>query len=332
MQKKFDKTQIIERVDEIIVGSFEKFQEEYGNEVPTGNADVLSNKMNDKDLICKTCYDENLVNNYTLELWEYNKIKLTYKEQQKFNLEHPGFVSKVRFGSSIYKERREFNLEHPGFVSKVQFEREKKLKKEFDQKQMNEVKIKNDDDSESLFICHWCKKQLKISQINPASTWLIFGNPQCTECTNIIRKLSSSKLKELWDLEQNMYKKMELLRTQIYDAGQAVRNANMRSTLDIFTGESTFGIARSETQQLKNLANQHESSLKTDLEYVKNEIQNIPNQIKKEKIRLAEKHFFENDEKLKVIPKTENPLEILKIRLAKGEITIDEFNELKSIL
>ena len=70
----------------------------------------------------------------------------------------------------------------------------------------------------------------------------------------------------------------------------------------------------------------------------KQETIRIKNLIKNEKIYLAKKHFFNLDtsEFKKVNPiksnEFEDPIKILKVRLAKGEITLEEFNKIKENL
>ena len=56
----------------------------------------------------------------------------------------------------------------------------------------------------------------------------------------------------------------------------------------------------------------------------------ISNLIKNERIVLAKKHFSKNDSRENT--NDDEPLKILKTRLAKGEITLQEFNELKRVL
>jgi hypothetical protein len=54
-----------------------------------------------------------------------------------------------------------------------------------------------------------------------------------------------------------------------------------------------------------------------------------------EMIKSAKKQFVSQDEKMpepKVFSSDDDPLNILKIRLAKGEISLEEFNEIKENL
>tara|TARA_B110001454_G_C12478786_1_gene333454 strand:+ start:102 stop:632 length:531 start_codon:yes stop_codon:yes gene_type:complete len=165
---------------------------------------------------------------------------------------------------------------------------------------------------------------------------------QCSDCATVIEGLTSIKLKELYSLEQNNYNKISLLEKLHSEASTASSRAKQKKYYDIFTGVSggiLGGInPTSDTQHLENVANQNERSVELTLMDAKQETIRIKNLIKNEKIYLVKKHFFNLDssefKKINSIESNEfeDPVKILKVRLAKGEITLEEFNKIKENL
>ena len=187
--------------------------------------------------------------------------------------------------------------------------------------------------------CYWCTNNQHITS---KENWIFENHPQCFDCSKIIVRLTSTKLQELFSLEKNHYDKIALLQELYNKAWRASSRAGQRKYLDIFSGADGGLIGsvapNSDTQNLENVANQNKGSLELKLMDAKQETIRIKNLIKNEKIHLAKKHFFnsetnefekKNSTKLKEF---ENPIKILKIRLEKGEINLEEFNKIKENL
>ena len=183
--------------------------------------------------------------------------------------------------------------------------------------------------------CYWCGEYRETDQFCFRSDWILEDHAQCVDCNKIIFGLTSDKMKHLKNLENDHRKKMEILNKQHKEASYAKIRAGGQKYADMFTGAANAGIAggvlpNSNTQFLENSANQAKGSLEIQSIDAKQEMIRISNLIKNERIVLAKKHFSKNDSRENT--NDDEPLKILKTRLAKGEITLQEFNELKRVL
>ena len=188
--------------------------------------------------------------------------------------------------------------------------------------------------------CSWCQKEVKIDQIALVEYW-IQGNTtdhcQCMDCTKIIENFTSTKLQELFLLRDNQNETISLLTAQFDDADKSVTSAKYRKYVGMLRGEGDI-IPGYFQQDLENSSKRHKGTLELKLLDATQELTRISNLIKNEQIVLAKKHFFNtdsNESETKVhstniikINESDNPVEILKIRMAKGEITVEEIDKI----
>ena len=175
------------------------------------------------------------------------------------------------------------------------------------------VRIKNHDsnmdESKTTIECYWCKKQKEEDQFALRTKWNLNDLDTCKDCNDVLDNLTSEKGKKLANSYFDIREKIELLE-KLHDEATSKENLN---------------------------------TLKLKLLDAKQELKHIPNLIESEKMALAKKHFFnldskESPTKIHLTSTTttneppNDPLKILKIRLAKGEISLEEFNELKYVL
>ena len=135
----------------------------------------------------------------------------------------------------------------------------------------------------------------------------------------------SDKLSSLLTEYSHKKSKAENLRELQTKANRAKLDASNRVEFDDWTGDRTDKITTQ--NRYDDLVMQSGDNVRalSDIEW----------NITKEMERLAEEHFFKNKSNNvedKDNPKTETPLEILKVRLAKGEITLEEFSKIKEHL
>ena len=215
-----------------------------------------------------------------------------------------------------------------------------KPRSELVQKHIDAQRAANQKASSPMGKCYWCKNN---QHIIPETSWILEDHSQCFDCVAVIAGLTSIKLKELYSLEQNHYNKILLLQKLHGEASTASFQAGQKKYSDVFNGVAGAGIMggfipNSDTQHLENVANQNEGSLELKLMDAKQETIRIKNLIKNEKIYLVKKHFFNldsNESETKVhsantmkTNESDDPVEILKIRLAKGEITVEEIDKI----
>jgi ribosomal protein L34E len=193
--------------------------------------------------------------------------------------------------------------------------------------------------------CYWCKKQKISNQFALRSKGNLEDNDTCNDCNKIINGLTSIRLRELISLESNNSDKIVLMEKLYSEASIAASQAEYDNSL--LSGILTKGVVGAmnkdtDKQHSQNSANQNKASLELNLMDVRQESIRISNLIKNEKNTLAKEYFFNLDSN-KPEPKvnsintiktneSDDPVQILKIRLAKGEITIDEFNKIKENL
>ena len=188
--------------------------------------------------------------------------------------------------------------------------------------------------------CCWCQKEVEINQIMLVEYW-IQGNTtdhcQCIDCGKIITDLTSTKLQELFLLRDNQNETISLLTAQFDDADKSATSAKYRKYVAILSsgGDCLPGFLQ---QNLEHSTKQHKGTLELKLLNVTQELTRISNLIKNEQIDLAKKYFFNadsNESETKVhstntikTNESDDPVEILKIRLAKGEITVEEIDKI----
>ena len=187
--------------------------------------------------------------------------------------------------------------------------------------------------------CYWCKKQKMDNQFALRSKWNLEDYDTCDDCNKIINGLTSIKLRELISLERNNSEKIRLMNQLHGEASTAAFQAGQKKYSDVFSGVAGAGIMggfipNSDTQHLENSAKQSKGSLELNLMDARQESIRISNLIKNEKNTLAKEYFFKansNESETKVhstntmkTNESDDPVEILKIRLAKGEITVEE--------
>jgi hypothetical protein len=265
--------------------------------------DIFSNKMSDSDLICEKCFIMYLHDNYAREIWMHNLLTLTADQRIQYAKDYP-----------------EFSIKHD--KQKVEF-------KEYQKKiHQNKSKVENSDDSEFSYVCYWCKNNFKESDIQ--SIKYGYGadfsqDVECDKCKDIRKGLYSDKLDSLLTEYSHKKSKAENLRELERKAYRAKLDASNRSEFDDWAGDRTDKITtQNRYDDLVMQSNDTVLAL-SDIEW----------NITKEMKRLAEEHFFKNksnNAEDKDNPKTEKPLEILKVRLAKGEITLEEFKSIKENL
>ena len=193
--------------------------------------------------------------------------------------------------------------------------------------------------------CYWCKKQKMDNQFALRPKWNL-DDPYdtCNDCNKIINELTSIKLRELISLERNNSEKIRRMNELHGEASTAAFQAGQKKYSDVFSGVAGTGflggfIPNSDTQHLENSANQNKASLEFNLMDAKQESIRISNLIRNEKNILAKKHFFNldsNESETKVHSTNTNessdPIIMLKMRLAKGEITLEEYRKIKEHL
>jgi hypothetical protein len=170
--------------------------------------------------------------------------------------------------------------------------------------------------------CDWCQKEVEISQMELPPRWIQneHDHCQCIDCGNIIENLTSTKLKELETLQLNTLEKYILVNKQL--------------------GESYSDQWKHiDSDDAQNSSKQYQKSLDLKSLELNQQFTNIPSLILKEELVLAKKYFFNtdsNEHETKVgspisIKASEDgdPIQILKVRLAKGEISLEEFNKIK---
>jgi uncharacterized membrane protein len=188
--------------------------------------------------------------------------------------------------------------------------------------------------------CSWCQKEVKINQIMLVDYWIQRENIdhcQCNDCGEIITSLTSTKLQELFILRDNENEKISLLTAQFGDADKSVTSAKYRKYVGMLSGEGDI-IPGYFQQDLENSSKQHKGTLELKLLNATQELTRISNLILSEQTILAKKYFFNMDsnEPEKKVNSTNTiktneydvPVEILKNRLAKGEITVEELNKI----
>jgi len=171
--------------------------------------------------------------------------------------------------------------------------------------------------------CYWCKKQKEEEQFALRTKWNL-DDPYdtCNDCNKIINGLTSIKLRELISLERNNSKKTRLMdKLHQGEAGLKKYSNVFGKIKDEDTEKVKWGLSLMDAKQ---------------------ESINISNLRKNEKNTLAKEYFFNTDSNesetnvhsanTMKINESDDPVEILKIRLAKGEITLDEFNKIKENL
>ena len=192
--------------------------------------------------------------------------------------------------------------------------------------------------------CYWCKKQKMDNQFALRPKWNLDDlYDTCNDCNKIINGLTSIKLRELISLERNNSEKIRRMNELHGEASTAAFRAGQKKYSDVINGVAGAGfmggfIPNSDTQHLGNSANQNKSSLEFNLMDAEQESIRISNLIRNEKNMLAKKHFFNLDSNM---PETkvhstntikpnesDDPVEILKIRMAKGEITLEEIDKI----
>ena len=183
--------------------------------------------------------------------------------------------------------------------------------------------------------CHWCKKQKEVDEFLFKSDWFLEDHSQCIDCNKIIFGLTSTKLQELQSLEKNQSEKISMLYNLHSKARKAEGRASRQKISDVLTGAANAGFAgnilpNSDTQFLENSAEQTTGSLSVQLLDARQEMTRISKLIKNERIFLAKEYFFKTDSKEQ--NEEDEPLRILKTRLAKGEITLQEFDKVKRVL
>ena len=191
--------------------------------------------------------------------------------------------------------------------------------------------------------CYWCENQKMDNQFALRSKWNLEDHDTCNDCNKIINGLTSIKLRELISLERNNSEKIRLMNQLHSEASTAAFQAGQKKYSDVFSGVAGAGIMggfipNSDTQHLENSANQTKGSLELNLMDARQESIRISNLIKNEKNILAKGYFFKvdsNESETKVhstntikTNESDDPVEILKIRLAKGEITVEEIDKI----
>ena len=220
-----------------------------------------------------------------------------------------------------------------------------------------------DDEIEKLdntsVTCYWCKQSFlkkNVFSLNRDfgtildNTSLSNKSPElneCSDCKNIRMQLTSKKLTELKIRLTSCEKKLERLGEAKTQSFIAKNSAESDAGVDQF-----FSLLsnRPSSKELKFYRAQSQNNY-SDLELQWNQAYDEENEINSEIIveqkELMEKHMQStkigsDTQAEKTITSVENTnddsiidnegLKILKVRLAKGEITIDEFKELKDIL
>ena len=207
--------------------------------------------------------------------------------------------------------------------------------------------------------CYWCKQSFlkkNVFSLNSDfdtildKTSLANKSPElneCSDCKNARMQLTSKKLTELKIRLTSCKKKLERLseaKTQSYMA-----KLSAESDVSLDTIKSVFSNRRpsSELKFYRSQSQEHYSDLELQWNQAYDEENEINSEIIVEQKELMEKHmqstkigsdtqaektitFVENTNDDSIID--DEGLKILKVRLAKGEITIDEFKELKDIL
>ena len=270
--------------------------------------------------ICYTCKKE----------LKWNMAKNTFdKLENKFNKIPPfGFSSEDRLCEQCTEKLP--IIGSPESVARAQIEVKERMKKS---KENSGIKSGE---------CYWCKKYREIAEFCFKSDWIMEDHPQCIECNKIIMKLSSDKMKELKGLENTNFEKEKILYEEERDAAYAGARANSQKYMDMVNGVANTGIAggffpNSNTQHLENSANRNKGSLKIQSINAKQETIHTLNLIKNERVFLSKKYFFNTNESVTKsgspisIKANEDgePIQILKVRLAKGEISLEEFNKIK---
>ena len=309
IQKLLDFYREYTETHEILGKNPEIIKEILGFRKQSATFDIFSNKMSDSDLICEKCFSTHLQDNYTREIWTYNILNLSYEQKIKFDKDYPEF--------SLKQEKEKVEYKKYGLRMKI----------------IQESKVENSDGSEFSYVCNWCKKTFKKSDsifsfsfsIHYDDTNYSTAGGECSTCKDVRKKLYSDKLGNLLTERRRNDRRSKELSELIGKARRAISEASSRANFDDFAGDRTDKIITQNRHDDLVMQSKDMALTLSDMEW----------SIGKESERLAEEHFFKN--KLNNVedkdnPKTETPLEILKVRLAKGEITLEEFKIIKENL
>ena len=168
--------------------------------------------------------------------------------------------------------------------------------------------------------CNWCQKEIEVREMQLPPRWIENEQDycQCTDCGLIIQNLTSTKLEELVNSQAELYNKYIFILEQIKKSeGEWWENAGENPS-----ETATDKMMKAEVRALE--LKQFELSQQMDA---------IPSLILKEQLVLAKEYFFKQNPDLKKrtehheVSENEDPLKILKIRFAKGEITKEEFDK-----
>ena len=310
--EKFDRSDIEKHIQEINDSAHDIIKKQDTKQRLVGSKELLELRKQYQDnplwkkignggsLICRKCFYENLHDEHAVEIQFINQETLTSEQLDEFNSEFHSFHDKFMKQSTLW----------------------------INQAKLNKAKAENSNGTESLFTCIWCKnnfKELDIQSIEYGYGSYSTNGVECNKCKDIRKGLYSDKLDSLLTERSNKKSKDKELDELIREANRAKSEASSRVNFDDWAGDRTDKIT---TQ------NRYDDLVMQSNDIVR-ALSDIEWNISTEKERLAEEHFFKNisnNAEDKDNPKAETPLEILKVRLAKGEITLEEFKNIKENL
>tara|TARA_B100000676_G_scaffold283739_1_gene310742 strand:- start:1281 stop:1961 length:681 start_codon:yes stop_codon:yes gene_type:complete len=182
--------------------------------------------------------------------------------------------------------------------------------------------------------CYWCNNtgmaNTNTKEFCSESDRILQDHPQCLSCTRVIfNEFNSENLKRLLFLKAKKESELSSLRNSEQKARESKAKLAGQKFQDVLGG-SIWG--NSDTQFAYNSADQSIDSFLRQIENVQVQLFEIKDQIKTERVILAKKFFLKDDLEINKTKEKNTPLELLKIRLAKGEISPDEFSKMKKLL
>ncbi len=180
--------------------------------------------------------------------------------------------------------------------------------------------------------CYWCKKIFeKINTLSLAILGLGSDN-ECRECNTITKFITNSKIKELEEELFPHLSKKAMIDKMVFNSKREVMQREINDAQDSLNWEHHVYGSRVDITKMKINAQNRTEDLELQQNEVSRKIYEINLKINEEKITAIHRHF--SDEK-EIETKAENEgesLKILKTRLAKGDITKEEYEELKGII